>query len=249
MEAILPRLVDLGVQVQSCELTETRLYLKGILPSLSDTLPDGAVWGNGHTAIADYRGNEAGKVVAALCLSNSEVGAGSVRLEPSVFTTWCTNLAVLAQAAMKKYHVGRSADVGDDWTVYRDETRKADDAAFFMRVQDVTAAAFDEKIFQAAIASIRAAADDKIESSDLQAVVEQAVEVLALPERASTGILASLARGGDLSRWGLSSAVTATANGTGDYEAATDLERAGGKLLAMTGAAWHRISRSVNAES
>lgn len=245
--AVLPKLIDLNVQVTSCELTETRMYIKGILPDLSDDLPEGVVWGSGHTAVAEYRGNQPGKVVAAIVISNSEIGAGTLRVEPSVFTTWCTNLAIISQAAMRKYHIGRAFEAQEDFSIYRDETREANDRAFWLKVGDVTNAAFDRKIFNAAVDQIRLAAKDHIISEDLPAVVSAAVEQLALPERTSSGILTQLARGGDLSRWGLSSAITAVANTTSDYEATTELERAGGKVLAMAGRDWARVAEAVAA--
>lgn len=246
-EAVLPKLIELGVQVTSSELTETRMYIKGILPSLSDELPDGAVWGTGHTAVAEYQGNAPGKVVAAIVISNSEIGAGTLRVEPSVFTTWCTNLAIISQAAMRKYHIGRAFEAQEDFSIYRDETREANDRAFWLKVGDVTNAAFNRDIFNAAIAQIRRAAGDRILSEDLPSVVDAVVEQLALPERTSSGILTQLARGGDLTRWGLSSAITATANGLGDYEASTDLERAGGKVLALEPRDWRKISEAAAA--
>lgn len=246
-EAVLPKLVQLGVEVTSCELTETRMYIKGILPELCDALPEGAAWGSGHMQVAEYRGNQAGKVVAAIVISNSEIGAGTLRVEPSVFTTWCTNLAIISQAAMRKYHIGRSSEANEDFSIYRDETREANDKAFFLKVADVTSAAFNRDIFAAAVERIKLAAGAKIVSDDLPAVVSMVVETLALPERTTSGILTQLARGGDLSKWGLSSAITAVANGTGDYETATELERAGGKVLALAAGEWKRIAEAVAA--
>jgi hypothetical protein len=241
-EHVIPKLIELGVLVTSCELTETRMYIKGILPDLSDILPEGVVWGSGHTKVAEYGGNERGRVVASIVVSNSDVGAGTLRIEPGVFTTWCTNLAILFQLAMKKYHVGRAFEASEDQTIYRDETREADDKAFWLKVQDVTAAAFDRKVFEAAVAEIREASEVRLESADLPAVVDVTVRQLKLPEKTSTSILKYLAVGGDLSKWGLSSAVTAAANVVEDYELATELERAGGKVLALPDPAWRQIS-------
>lgn len=244
-QAVLPKLQDLGVQVVSSDLTETRLYIKGILPDLSDALPDGMAWGSGHNAIAEYSGNRAGRVVAAIVVSNSEVGAGSLRVEPSVFTTWCTNLAVLKQASMKKHHLGRGHDAQENWEIYRDETRAADDRAFFLKVADITERAFDRKAFEAAVSEIRRAHSDKVVSDDIAKVVESAIEVLELPPSTSGSILKYLAQGGDFSRWGLSSAITATANGHSDYEASTELERAGGEVLAMVSGTWTKIANAA----
>lgn len=235
--AVLPTLIEQRVEIISCELTETRMYIKGILPSLSEELPEGMTWGQGHQMVG-----RDGRLVAAVVITNSEVGAGTLRIEPSVFTTWCTNLAIMAQAAMKKYHVGRAQSGDASWEVMKDDTRAADDAAFWLKVRDITAAAFDGPTFAAAIAAIREAGKDPIRSDDLAAVVDVTVKQLALPAGTGTSILTHLARGGDMSRWGLSSAVTATANTFSDYEGATDLERAGGQLLAMDGKDWNTIS-------
>jgi hypothetical protein len=109
----------------------------------------------------------------------------------------------------------------------------------------VTHAAFDGTTFAAAIAQIRDAAAEPITSLNLPKVVEIATKRLALPERAQTSILGHLARGGDLTKWGLSSAVTATANDWDDYEGATDLERAGGLVLALDGQAWQQIAQAA----
>lgn len=241
--AVLPVLIENKVDVMSCELTETRMYIKGILPALSDELPDGMSYGAGHNNV----GRDRGKLVAAITISNSEVGDGTLRVEPSVFTTWCTNLAVMQQAAMKKYHVGRAHEADASWEVFRDSTRKADDAAFWLKVSDVTMAAFREDLFRQAIDSIRVAGSRPITSDDLPAVVAHAIEVLALPERTGAGVLKHLAAGGDLTQWGLSSAVTRIANDADDYELATQLERAGGAVLAMAERDWTSLARTVAA--
>lgn len=239
--AVLPVLAANKVQVLSSELTETRMYIKGILPELSDKVPTGAELGRGHDRIY----GEGGAVVAAIVISNSEVGNGTLRIEPSVFTTFCTNLMILKAAAMKKYHVGRAFSAEEDFSLYRDATRQADDAAFFMKVRDVAEKAFDRDAFKAAVAELRRAMTNVIESPDLPTVVEVTTRQLALPERSQSSILTALAKGGDLSQWGLSSAITEVANTTADYEEATILERAGGEVLALAPRDWEAIAKAV----
>lgn len=238
--AILPSLMKLDFQIMSSELTETRMYIKGILPSLSDELPEGMTWGNGHSMVG-----RDGRLVAALVVSNSEVGGGTLKVEPSVFTTWCTNLAIMQQAAMRKYHVGRAGTADESFEVFRDETREADDRAFFLKVQDVALAAFREDTFKAAIAQIRESAKVEILNNDLKVVVDRTVKELALPEKSASGILGFLARGGDFTKWGLSSAITQVANGWESYEGATSLERAGGQVLALGAREWDRIVKDA----
>lgn len=166
-------------------------------------------------------------------------------MEPSVFTTRCTNMAILMSAALKKYHIGRAFSGDDGYEVFRDDTRQADDRAFWLKVRDVVKAAFDQEVFAAAVTQMRNAAQAAIYSQDLPKVVDLTVKQLALPESTAGGILTHLAAGGDLTRWGLSSAITRVANDFPDYEGATDLERAGGKVLAMTGHDWEAISAAA----
>lgn len=235
-QIILPKLLEMKAQITSCELTETRFYIKAILPHLSDAPPPNAVWGQGHVILKDR------KLVSSIVISNSDVGAGTLKIEPGVFDTYCTNLAILAQAAMKKYHVGRSFEADANLEIFRDETRVQDDKAFWMKVQDVANAAFAEETFATAIEQIRNAANVPIVSTDLPKVVEVATRRLALPESLGGDILTHLARGGDLTQWGLCSAITATANDRDDYELSTELERTGGKVLALAGRDWDYIS-------
>jgi hypothetical protein len=236
--AVIPTLIEKNIQVMSAELTETRMYIKGILPEMSDVLPAGLAYG-GHARV----GGDRGHLVAAIVISNSDIGASTLRVEPSVFTTHCTNLAILMAAAMKKYHAGRRNDAdGDSWEVYQDETRRADDAAFWLKVRDITMAAFNEERFRDAVAQIRRTAEMPIENDDLPQVVELAIEQLALPPATNSGILKALAAGGDLTQWGLSSAITRVANDSEDYEMATLLERAGGSVLAMPEPAWAKLA-------
>jgi hypothetical protein len=240
--AVLPTLIEHEVEITSCELTETRMYIKGILPALSDVIPAGLALGEGHNAL------DRGTVVAAVVISNSDIGNGTLRVEPSVFTTFCTNLAILKDAAMRKYHAGRANQTtGETWEVFADDTRKADDAAFWLKVRDVTKAAFDADQFRAAVARIRKAANTIIPSDDIAAVVEMTIEELKLPTSTNGGILKALAAGGDMTQWGLSSALTRVANTQADYETATLLERAGGEVLALQGGAWKRIAEATAA--
>jgi hypothetical protein len=234
-ETVLPGLMHLQAEIVSCELTETRMYVKAILPGLSDQLPAGMEWGKGHSRVS-------GKICSAITVRNSEIGAGTLSIEPGIFTPWCTNLAGLEMASMKKYHVGRSFDVDASYEVFRDETRQADDRAFFLKVRDVVAVAFSKESFQAAVAMARRAAETPIVSTDLPKVIEVTVKRLALPEAMAGTILGHLSAGGELTQWGLSSSITRTANDLDDYEIATEFEKAGGKVLALEGADWHALA-------
>jgi len=59
------------------------------------------------------------------------------------------------------------------------------------------------------------------------------------------GVLAHLIRGGDLTQWGLCSAITRHSQDLADYDRATELERIGGRLVELPRSDWMSLA-SVN---
>lgn len=227
--AILPILGDIpDVRFESCALTDERMYIKALSPRVS-----------GEVKVGE-------EVCAGVFISNSDVGAGALRVEPFIYTLVCTNGMVvpkaLGAAALRRIHVGRRVqNDGESLSVFRDETLAADDQAFFLAVQDVVRAAVDEVRFRELIELMRAAAADLAVAD-----VARAVEVLAQRESLSDGesrsVLQHLAAGGDLSRWGMLSAVTRASQDVDSYDRATELEEVGGKLLAYSPREWRSVA-------
>ena len=58
-------------------------------------------------------------------------------------------------------------------------------------------------------------------------------------------VLQHLIQGGDLSQWGIMSAVTRTAEDAENYDRATEIETIGGKMLTMGKSAWQEIARAA----
>jgi hypothetical protein len=105
-EAVLPVLFDLKLEVMSCEVTETRLYLKCVDERIKQDVPSGRKMGDGSHCFFDT-------VSPAIIISNSEVGLGSLSVESGVFTKVCTNLMAISGAGMKKRHLGARTSLGD----------------------------------------------------------------------------------------------------------------------------------------
>jgi len=119
--AILPVINEMkGASIESCEVTDTHLYLKIINKRLK-----------AEVAVGDV-------VQAVFVVSNSEVGVGSLKVEPLVYRLVCKNGLICKDFAQKKYHVGRQVAGGDEaYEIYSDATLAQDDKAFFMKVQDM----------------------------------------------------------------------------------------------------------------
>lgn len=228
-EAALPVLMNeskkLGsVEVISGDVTETKLYIKVVSKRLTYEVKKGDV------------------VQAGITISNSEVGKGSVRVEPFLLRLICENGATIEDSAIRKFHLGRVADELDAAErVFRDETRKADDKAFVMKLQDVVRASFDEENFKR-LKGITIDTTTRKIKAPIQDVVEFVSDQYNLSEKHKNSFLNNLIEGGDPSQWGLANAVTAVANIAENYETATELERVGGSIMTMDADSWRQLA-------
>ena len=210
--AVLPVIKEMnGAQIESCEVTPTHLYLKVVNRRLKAEVRVGDV------------------VQAGFVVSNSEVGLGSLRVEPLVFRLVCKNGLICKDLAQKKY-VNSSNDSA--YELYSEETLAQDDKAFFMKVQDVVRAAVDEAKFLLTVDKLREATQIPLKHEPVKAV-ELLADKFQLTENERGDILRQLFMGADNSRYGLVNAVTAASKIAKTYERATDLERIGGEILSL----------------
>lgn len=231
-EAVIPVLGDIpDVRFESAAITDARMYIKALTPRV-----------RGEVKVGE-------EVCAGVFVSNSEVGAGSLRVEPFVYTLACTNGMVVSKglgaAALRRVHVGRRVEADEGFRVFRDETLAADDRAFFLAVADVVRAAVDEVRFRDLLDAMRQAAQSE-PVRDAPAAVETLARVERLSDGEAAGVLTHLAAGGDLSRWGVLSAVTRQAEDVDSYDRATELEELGGKLLAYTPREWRALAGATS---
>lgn len=229
LQPILDAQTDLFME--SCDVTERHFYLKMVSDRLkTDRHADGSKIGD--------------VMQAGFCITNSEVGCSSLRVEPLIFKLSCRNGAIMADRAMRKYHIGRitaGSEGAGAARFFSDATRQADDKAFFMKVKDVVEGSLSEASFQEALEIIKTGQQRKIEGGVQETVDKTAKEInLSGPE--ADGLLKHLAEGGDMSQWGMVNAVTLMSQDVSDYDRATQLERAGGSLLQYSEADWKRLS-------
>lgn len=260
-EAALPELVQRGAVVQSVELTETKFYLKATLPTMRRALGGGELPVGAQIATYDEipnyearkaenarRGFRVGDVVEAMiCLSNSEVGAGTLRIEWGTMVLACLNAAIMPGDSFKRYHVGRSQGAQDDDAIralISNEARQADDRAFWLKVRDMVRVAFDEARFNKLVAKLEGAQADRI-TTHIEKVVERAVERYSFSESVGSSVLSHLIAGGDLSRYGLSQAITRASADVSDYDVATEMERVGGQIIELPRRDWELLAEAA----
>ena len=227
-EAVLPILGEMpDMRVESCEITETRMYIKVVNPRLQGEVSKGDI------------------VQSGLVISNSEVGLGSVKVQPLIYRLVCLNGMIINDAGVRKYHIGRVNEAGENFELFSSETLKADDTAFLMKIRDVTRAAIDEVQFQRVIALMKEASGAAITTDDIPKMVELATSDYGVSKGESKGILDYLIKDGNLSLYGLSCAVTRFSQDVQGYDRATELESIGYDILTMSGNEWVKLNRAA----
>jgi len=127
IEAVVPIFGERGITTVSQEITDSHLYLKAV---------------NTRKTVEVKKGD---KVQFGVVISNSEVGLGAVHVDPLIYTLACENGAIIADAGLRKFHIGRQVQELDETAeVFKDDTIRADNHAFFLKLRDVVNAAFDE---------------------------------------------------------------------------------------------------------
>jgi hypothetical protein len=210
-------------RVVSCEITENRMYIKAVNPRLEAEVQKGDI------------------VQAGVVISNSEVGRGSVSVMPLAYRLVCLNGMIVNDLGQRKYHAGRELE--ESWELYSDETLQAEDNAFMLKLADIVRAAVDEARFTSVVDKLREAVDIRITASVPQ-VVELTAKQYGLTKPEETDILQRLISGGDLSRYGLSNAVTRASQDVQDYDRATALEGVGWQIAVMPREVWAVINEA-----
>lgn len=221
--------------VVSCEVTERRLYLKVVTPKLEAVVRPGDARENGML-------REPQVVRAGFVLSNSETGLGSLAVQPLVYKLMCEN-GWIREEGFRRRHLGKALESEEDGTLYRSDTRLAEAKARLLKVRDHISAALDEARFMETVALMQESAETPI-TGNVEKGVEATAARFGLSQSEKESVLRNLIEGADLSIWGISNAVTATAKYAKDYDRATELEAIGGRFLSLTRAEAREITQA-----
>jgi len=233
LEAVLPTLMERDdLSIESLALTENKLYLKAFFTNLNAEVTS-------SPRVNDF-------VNAGLCISNSEVGAGSLSVSPMLNFLFCSN-GQYSDRSTKKYHTGVKNSVvnGSEITTFlTDATKQARDRATFMELNDLVKSCMNIEFLNDEIAKIEGLTSQKIDGEIIE-VVKSTSKLFGFSEEQNTGILNHLIKGGDLSRYGLMNAVTRTSQDINCYEQADMMEKVGGKIVTLSNHDWKTLSTAV----
>lgn len=208
-------------------MTDDRMYIKVVNPRIQAEVVPGDI------------------VQSGMLISNSEVGLGGVVVQPLIYRLVCTNGMVVNAAGEKRRHIGRIQNFSENRELFRDETLKADDRAFMMKLRDIVSATVDQTQFDKVLDIMRQAKQVPITGTDVPKVVELTGKHIGFGEKEGAGILSHLIAGGDLSLYGLSNAVTRFSQDVKSYDRATELEAAGYDVLTLSPAIWKSINEQA----
>ena len=221
-EGVLDTIGRSGVQIKilSSEITERKMYLQLVTPEIQ----------------AEVRKGEF--IQAGLTISNSEIGHGSASFVSLIYFLACLN-GMKGTKSFKKYHVGsRLGNTnGMDFTAFSDETRGWDDKAFIGAMKDLTKQALSDVALEAEVGKLRAATEHEMHLASMNDTIEEIKKVHSLTEAESSGVLGRLVKGGDLTQYGLSNAVTNLANDqeeVSDYDRVIELQKVGADIMYMS---------------
>ena len=244
LDAVLPHINKPNITIESCDVTESKMYIKAVDNNVAFELPRDPKltvykWGEGHHSID--------VVKPAITLGNSEVGLSSVFCIPGVWTQKCTNLATFKSNAIRQYHVGRDtrgSEEYDHYGIYSEKSNRLSDAAVWSKMADLVDASLGGKVFDIIVEKLKASREREITGS-----VEKAMDCFAekfkvnVEER--SGILTHLIKGGNLSAYGLHSAVTRYSQDVIDYDRASELEQTGADVIELPHNDWQAIAVAV----
>ncbi|WP_051038804.1 DUF932 domain-containing protein [Chamaesiphon minutus] len=209
-----------GMTIASCQVTDARMYIKVVNTNIEDAI-----------SLND-------PVQAGFILSNSEVGLGSISIEPFILRLACLNGLILKDRRQRKNHVGRVSENND---LYAIDTLQAIDDAFKLQLRDLVRNAISITTFREAVEDLQVAKTGIITGKPAKAV-ELTAKAIGLNQSESEFVLSHLLRSGDLSKFGMLNAVTRSAEDVESYDRATEIERLGSDVLYLPSTTWREVA-------
>lgn len=216
-----------GIEFKHLQVTDKKLYMHAV----SDRL-------RGDVAVGD-------EVQGGFVVRNSEVGAGSISVQPFIYRLVCLNGMVVGDkvGGYSRRHVGRRQEIESGAAVLSQEALQADAVALSLAVRDTVQAAISSEAFDKVLGRMQETTGRAIEQ-DPETVVERLAESFKLTEPEQAAVLRNLWQGTDRSQWGLLNAVTAVANDSNlvSFDRAVELESIGGQILDLSPTQWERVA-------
>ncbi len=223
LEALLSNFGN-GIEIISCDVTDSRLYIKALFPR-KEIVPS-------VTRVND-------EIQAGVVIANGEIGNGSTSVRAMSYRLWCLNGAT-HEHTLRQAHVGKALTSDDNGIIFKDDTIAADEAAMILKIRDAISNTQGEP-FTRIIETQRALAGAPPIPKPI-AAMEVLAKKIGFTQERKESILERLLKGGDHTPFGFCQAVTSLANDVKDYDDASDLETLGGRLMVMPANDWKELA-------
>lgn len=208
-------------RIKATCLTEKRMYIQVIFPSIQQVIDVGDI------------------VQAGVTLSNSEVGAGAVDIKSMVWRLKCKN-GMIGSSVMRKYHVGRRMGSEEgDYDVFQDDTIKAELKAYQKKLRDLFHKAISESILAEQVDQMRLAKEDRIEKP--MTFTQNITKHMDFSFKDSEAVLSNMTEEGQLNRYGFANGTSYLAHKTENRDMQYDYEKKAHVILHMKKNEWEKI--------
>lgn len=238
--AVLPALDASGATIRSAQITDTKLYIKAVVERNTVVIPRPT--GPNGTRLGPGYGHDV-EIQPGIIITNSEVGAGAVSIQPAYHELACLNMATWAEKALRKTHLGRRLG-GDGDRIDRymsDRTVQLADEMLWSQVKDMADAALSGEMFDDIVAQLTAAREQVFSGEKVTEVIKNVSTSRGLNETEQRAMMAHLIERGELSQYGVQAAITRASQDVEDYDRASDLERIGGEIVALDPRDWRGL--------
>ena len=168
-------------------------------------------------------------------------------MEGFFYRDFCTNGCVFGfrknDLGFRRSHLGKTIE-SVDYEILSDETIEQTNAAIMSLTADVVNAAGSQEYFDKMVSKLRETTEGPTVVDPIGAVQELG-RAVGVSQANQKSVLENLIRDGDYSRWGMVNAVTRLANDHESYDAASEFEGFGAKLIDMQMRDWSRIAETV----
>jgi hypothetical protein len=218
------------VQVDGCDLTERRMYVRVVCEQVRVLAP--ALLAGYRSPFTGASGADNPVVFAGFVITNSETGCGAFTLTPRLVVQVCRNGLTLTRDAMRSVHLGERLEEG--MVTWSDNTRDKTLALITAKTTDAVATCLDPGYVQRALRTIEKDAGHPV--TNPEETVRTVSLRLRFTDAQQNDILNHFIRGGDVTAGGVMHAVTAAAQAQSDADTAHEMESAALRALDIAAA-------------
>jgi hypothetical protein len=222
------RRAGVQVQVQGCDLTERRMYVRLYSEQVTAAAP--ALLAGYRSPFSGAEGTANPVVWGGLVITNSETGDGAAAITPRLVVQVCRNGMTITADSHRAVHLGGKLGEGViDWSA---DTHRKSMELITAKARDAVTRFLDPRYVRKVVAGMEADAATPV------AQPQEAIELVSAQLRFTDGqrnaVLAHFIKGGSLTAGGVMHAVTSVAQTLPDADAAHDLESQALRVLQLT---------------